>query len=163
MQKHIYQSNHLESTQRSQKSNMVCLGQQEFLFGENMCCKEPATSRADFINNFINNYLFSCVQWLAEIREISVLLRNPRGAGKQLANKENGRCYCKGSSSRGSWHAQQSLRAKVIIFSCIFSKEISESCFYFSPLILQSSKCFLICQTLHSFNLTSILCLFQYP
>lgn len=77
MQKHIYQSNHLESTQRSQKNNMVCLGQQELLFGENMCYKEPAISGV-----VRGNYLFSCVQWLAEVREISVLLRNPRGAGK---------------------------------------------------------------------------------
>lgn len=37
------------------------------------------------------NYVFRCGEQLAEIREISVLLRNPRGRGKQLAKEEEER------------------------------------------------------------------------
>lgn len=37
------------------------------------------------------NFVFRCGERLAEIREISVLLRNPRGGKKQLAKEEEER------------------------------------------------------------------------
>lgn len=48
-----------------------------------MCYKEPAIRGV-----MSRNYVFKCGEQLAEIREISVLLRNPRGGGKDLAKEE---------------------------------------------------------------------------
>lgn len=50
-----------------------------------MCYKEPVIRGV-----MRGNYIFRCEEWLEEIREISVLLRNPKWGGKQLAKGRRG-------------------------------------------------------------------------